>query len=210
MDKQRVLFIGPHPDDIDFGCAISMHGHYLRKDEISAIILTAGEKGGIPSKRIIEQTDSLEILAPQSKVHFCDFPDTQLFLYMDQIINRIKSIIKDNPPHIVYIPSCHDFHQDHVITHECALAVFNNIRVHKIICYETPSTMPRFSPNFFRLCDLEDLKQKIVALRCHESQLDKDYFSEKIIYSIAKMRAIQGRYHDGVAEAYEILRVAEF
>lgn len=210
MGKQKVLFIGSHPDDIDLGCAISMHDHYLRKDEITTIILTGGEKGGVPSKRIIEQNNSFKILAPDSKNYFLEFPDTKLFYHMHQIINKIRSIVQNDIPNIVYIPSGHDFHQDHVATHECALAVFNNIKVNKIICYETPSTMPKFSPNFFKLCNSEHFQIKIDALRCHESQMAKSYFSEDTIYSIAKMRAAQGRYHDGVAEAYEILRLAEF
>lgn len=210
MGKHKVLFIGSHPDDIDLGCAISMHDHYLKKDEITTIILTGGEKGGMPAHRIIEQNNSFKILAPNSKNYFLGFPDTQLFFHMDQIINSIITIIKNNIPDIVYIHSCHDFHQDHVATHECALAVFNNIEVHKIVCYETPSTMPRFTPNFFKLCDTEQFKIKIEALRCHKSQLNKHYFSEETIYSIAKMRAVQGRYHRGLAEAYEILRLAEF
>lgn len=210
MSKEKILFIGSHPDDIDLGCAISMHDHYLKNDEIMTIVLTEGEKGGVSSKRIMEQNNSFNILAPNSKNIFLDFPDTQLFFHRHEIISRIKSIIIGNIPDIVYIPSDHDFHQDHVVTNECALAVFNYIKIRKIISYETPSTMPKFSPNFFKLCDLDHFRVKLNALKCHESQIDKSYFSEDTIYSIAKMRAAQGRYHDVVAEAFEIIRVAEF
>lgn len=210
MEKQKVLFVGSHPDDVDLGCAISMHDHFLKQDHITTIILTKGEKGGEPAKRLIEQHNSFKILASDSQNHILDFPDTQLFFYRHEIINKVKSIIQADIPDIVYIPSSHDFHQDHVITHECSLAVFYNHNVRKIICYETPSTTPRFTPNFFKLCRYEDFRIKIDALKCHESQMDKHYFSEDTICSIAKMRAAQGRYHEGLAEAYEILRFADF
>lgn len=210
MSGEGVLFIGSHPDDIDLGCAICMHDHYLQNDRITTIVLTKGEKGGISSNRILEQSKSFEILAPKSKNIFLDFPDTKLFFYMNEIIEDIRKNIINDIPDIVYIPSVHDFHQDHVVTHNCSLAIFNNMNIHKMICYETPSTMPKFSPNYFRLCSLENFKIKINALKCHESQGDKSYLDEETIYSIAKMRAAQGRYHEGVAEAFEIIRFSEF
>lgn len=45
MCRKKVLFIGTHPDDIDLGCALTMHDHYLRGDQITTIVLTGGEKG---------------------------------------------------------------------------------------------------------------------------------------------------------------------
>lgn len=42
MDGEKVLFIGPHPDDIDLGCAISMCEHHLRRNKIKTIVLTRG------------------------------------------------------------------------------------------------------------------------------------------------------------------------
>jgi LmbE family N-acetylglucosaminyl deacetylase len=207
--NKKVLFLGAHPDDIDFGCAVAMHDHHIRNDEITTVVLTGGERGGDSLKRRIEQINSFKLLAPDSRNIFLTFPDTQLFFQLHEVINQVRSIVLDNLPEIVYIPSEHDFHQDHVIAHECALAVFNYIRVNRILSYETPSTMPKFSPNFFKLCDLNSFQIKIDALRCHESQLSKAYFSEATIYSIAKMRAAQGRCNSGAAEAFEVIRFAE-
>lgn len=211
MKSNKVLFIGSHPDDIDLGCAICLHDHYLQGDKIKTIVLTKGEKGsnGIPSNRIIEQSESLGILAPEAENHFFDFPDTMLQNSMNQIIDEIRNIIMSDIPDIVYIPSNQDFHQDHVVTYNCAMAVFNKIDVQKIICYETPSTMPGFMPNYFKICDLNKFKLKIKALKCHESQMDKQYITYESIYSIAKMRAAQARHHKEVAEAFEIIRFSE-
>jgi LmbE family N-acetylglucosaminyl deacetylase len=210
MDRERVLFIGAHPDDIDLGCAISLHDHYLKNNEIITIVLTKGEKGGDSSERTIEQENSFKILCPNSKNHFLNFPDTKLFFYTNKIIDIITSLIFDKLPSIVYIPSNNDFHQDHVTTHDCALSVFNNHKVKRILCYETPSTMPSFTPNYFKFCDLNHFSVKLKALNCHKSQINKAYFLEETIYSTAKMRAAQGRYYESLAEAYEIKRLADF
>lgn len=209
MSRENILFIGAHPDDIDLGCGISLHQHYLSGNQIVTLVLTEGERGGSPN-RILEQNNSLNILAPGSRNKFLNFPDTRLFLYRLEIINEIRAITLEEHPDIVYLPTRHDFHQDHVVTNECALAVFNSLPVHKIITYESPSTMPQFSPNYFMLCDSDQFQIKLAALSCHQSQADKYYFSQDIIWSIAKSRGAQGRYHQGVAEAYEIIRWVEF
>lgn len=209
MTKRKVLFIGPHPDDIDLGCAISLHDYYLKGFDITTLVLTAGEKGGDSTSRVNEQLQSLMLIAPTAVNHILDFADTQLFLYKSQIIDRLRSIIADNMPNIVYFPSQHDFHQDHVVTNECAMNVFNLKRISKLIYYETPSTTTKFSPNLFKLCNEEVFLIKLAALKCHNTQGCKDYFSEEAIYTIAKMRALQGGEQNGLAEAFEIIRATE-
>lgn len=211
MEGEKILFIGPHPDDIDLGCAICMNDHYLKNDKIKTIVLTNGEKGreSVFSDRVIEECNSFKILAPESQNIFLGFPDTMLFYHMNEIIFEIRKIVMDEIPDIVYIPSNHDFHQDHVVTYECAMAVLNNIKIRKIICYETPSTMLTFTPNYFKVCDSDKFETKMNAIRCHVSQADKSYIAYETIYSIAKMRAIQGRYYESVAEAFEIIRFSE-
>lgn len=75
MDDKKVLFIGPHPDDIDLGCAICMYDHHLKNNKIKTIVLTQGEKGCATgfSDRVVEQNDSFKILAPESQNFFWDF-----------------------------------------------------------------------------------------------------------------------------------------
>lgn len=210
MNGEKVLFIGSHPDDIDLGCAVCMHDHYLKNDKIKTIILTKGEKGSSgASDRMNEECEAFKILAPQSENIFLDFPDTMLMYHMNEIIDEIRKIVISDTPDIVYIPSVHDFHQDHVVTYKCAMAVLNNIKIRAIICYETPSTMHAFSPNYFKICNKDSFKIKEKAIECHKSQADKLYVKHEIIYSIAKVRAAQGRYHEGLAEAFEIVRLSE-
>jgi LmbE family N-acetylglucosaminyl deacetylase len=211
MDDEKVLFIGPHPDDIDLGCAICMYGHHLKGNKIKTIVLTQGEKGNKTNfyNRVDEQNDSFKILAPESQNYILDFPDTMLSNCTSEIMFKIKDIIADDIPDVVYIPSKHDFHQDHVTAYECAMSVFNNLNIQKIICYETPSTTSDFSPNYFKVCDLSKFEIKMKAIQCHVSQAVKSYFTYETIYSLAKMRAAQGRYHEGVAEAFEIIRFSD-
>lgn len=207
---EKVLFLGAHPDDIDLGCAISMYDHYLKGDEITNIVLTKGEKGGVPSQRVIEQYRSFYILAPGATNYFLTYPDTALFICMQDIINKINNLVPEEGVDILYIPSLHDSHQDHTVAHRAAMAVFNNSSVRKILCYETPSTSPDFSPDYFKICDPGQIDIKLKALRCHQTQTDKAYFSDDTLLATARMRAAQARCHSAMAEAFEILRHVEY
>ena len=170
MDDKKVLFIGPHPDDIDLGCAICMYGHHLKGNKIKAIILTQGEKGNRADlfDRVVEQTDSFKILAPESQNYILDFPDTKLFNCTSEIMIKIRDIIADDIPDVVYIPSKHDFHQDHVTAYECAMSVFNSMSIRKIISYETPSTTSEFSPNYFKVSEISkfEIKNESYTMPC--------------------------------------------
>lgn len=169
------------------------------------------KRGGADSpERILEQTNSFKLLGDNAHNIFLHFPDTQLLIYAHELIDTIGRQVQPDIPDIVYIPSALDYHQDHVVTNHCALAVFNNLRVHKILTYETPSTMPKFSPNYFKFFTRDRLATKLEALGCHRSQQYKPYFSKEAVYALGKMRAAQGRFYDGVAEAFEIIWQAEF
>lgn len=211
MCENTILFIGAHPDDIALGCAISVRDHFEKKDRVKTIVLTIGEKGsgGELLNRGTEEVNSIQVLAPGSENIVLDFPDTMLSNHIAEIISTLRKIVLDDMPYAVYIPSRHDFHQDHVATYQSAMAVFNNLNIGKIICYETPSTLPTFSPNYFKVYRAEDFKMKSASLSCHLSQSKKGYISSEMLYSIGKMRAAQSRHHDQLAEAFEIVRISE-
>jgi LmbE family N-acetylglucosaminyl deacetylase len=210
LNPQEIFFIGAHPDDIDFGCAISMYDHHLRKDNIRSIVLTRGEKGCAKSaNRVTEESKALAVLAPDAEKLFLDFPDTKLFQVLNEITNAMREAIMTTTPDIIYIPTIHDTHQDHIAAHHAVMAALNGTKISKILCYETPSSLPTFSPNYFKIFSLERFKVKLKAIKCHESQHGKAYIRDETIYALAKMRAAQGRYYESFAEAFEIARYLE-
>lgn len=210
MGKRSVLFVGAHPDDIDLGCSICMHDHYLRKDDITSIVLTKGEKGcKAEANRVLEESKALAVLAPGAAQIFLDFPDTSLFQVMNDIVEEIRSMMVSIKPGIIYMPTNHDTHQDHITVHQCVLAALNGSKASQLLCYETPSSSPSFAPNYFKVFDPERFDVKLQAIRHHESQLDKAYMSRETVYALAKMRAAQARYYESFAEALEMIRFTE-
>ena len=58
----RVLAIGAHPDDIEFGCGGTLLRHRLAGDAITLLVMTTGEQGPDGDLRTREQEQAATLL----------------------------------------------------------------------------------------------------------------------------------------------------
>ena len=104
-------------------------------------------------------------------------------------------------PSLVIMPSTRDTHQDHqVISNEG----FRAFKKTSLIGYEVPQNNLTFPTNMFVKLSEDQLRKKINASGCYESQRDKFYFGEEIIRSLAMVRGMQAGCP--YAEAFEVMR----
>ncbi len=116
---KKILVISPHPDDEAIGCGGTLLNHHNNGDSIHIIFLTSGEKSKIPQKseeevaiiREDEAKDATKILGAE-KVEFWRYPDGSLTMDAS-IILRLKDIIENTKPDIVYVTSDKESHPDH-------------------------------------------------------------------------------------------------
>ena len=194
----NVIAIGAHPDDIEIGCGGTLLKHVLCGSKVLVLMLTKGEKGGDPNIRISETYASLKILK-LNNIIFGDFPDTNIFSYLTDVINFIENYVKNFKPDRVYTTSKHDRHQDHIATSIATIAACRNVS--QILAYETPSSLNSFKPDTF--VDIEDtLKYKVKALQSHNTQEKKNYTKIEAIIGLAKFRGQQSNTYVPV-EAFE-------
>ncbi|MFH0861286.1 MAG: PIG-L family deacetylase [Candidatus Altiarchaeota archaeon] len=123
--KDRILVLSPHPDDDVIGCGGTIYKHSAENDHVKVVYLTDGrecnpsltdeEKGIIALKRKSEAKKATNILKVDDLV-FLDFPDTKLGFYTGEAASRLKSIIEDYQPDIIYLPWLGDDHVDHKAT----------------------------------------------------------------------------------------------
>ena len=73
----NILAIGPHPDDIEIGCAGTLIKYAQRGHEVSLLIITKGEKGGNSHVRYEEQLKAAELMGVKD-VFWGGFKDTEL------------------------------------------------------------------------------------------------------------------------------------
>jgi len=101
------------------------------------------------------------------------------------------------------VPSSNDMHQDHHTIHQEAVRAFK--KEASIWGYEHPWNNLGFTTDIFVKLDEKHVKKKIEALRCYKSQVDKSYFDERFIWSLACSRGVQVNWP--YAEAFELVRM---
>ena len=199
----RILAIGAHPDDIEFGCGGTLIKYAQQGHDVFLLVMTDGGAGGVGRIRRLEQQAARDILGV-SKLYWGEYPDTAIPLNRESI-QRVERVILDVRPDFIFVHSQDDTHQDH--RHLSVATITATRYTRNVLLYEGPTTQ-NFSPNVF--VDIDGvLKNKIAALQAHESQVTKTNIEGMnildIVQSLAHFRGIQGRVKN--AEAFVPLRL---
>jgi len=183
------------------GCGATLLRHVARGDDVTVLVMTAGQLGLIEGmSRLSEQEDAASRLG----VRLCwggfedgSVPDGP------EAIAVIDRVIAECDAETLYTHAAHDTHQDHRATATASLAAAR--RLPTVLQFETPSTQG-FEPTVY--VDVADtLDDKMVLLRSHLSQvLRQGPVDLEAIEAQARFRGFQGRIR--YAEAFESARLA--
>jgi LmbE family N-acetylglucosaminyl deacetylase len=197
----RILVIGAHPDDIEFGCGGTLIKMSKRGARIHFLVLTEGGAVYSPAMRRKEQQLSAKYL--KAKIFWGGYKDTEV-PPGKVLISKIEEIIKRVKPDIVFCNYPDDFHQDHrALASACSSATRYTKRV---VFYEVPTTY-NFKPDVF--VDVTSvMNEKLRLLKLHASQVNKTRVSGLTILesasSCANFRGYQARVK--YAEGFKPLR----
>jgi LmbE family N-acetylglucosaminyl deacetylase len=199
----RVLAIGAHPDDVEFGCGGMLIKYARQGHDVSLLVMTDGGGGGVGRIRRQEQQAAGDILGV-SRLYWGEYPDTAIPLDRESI-QRVERVILEVQPDFIFVHSQDDTHQDH--RHLSVATITATRYTRNVLFYEGPTTQ-NFSPNVF--VDIDGvLQDKIAALQAHKSQVTKTNIEGMnildIVHSSAHFRGIQGRVRN--AEAFVPLRL---
>lgn len=204
MKFKRILAIGAHPDDIEYGCLGFLNAH-CSDSEIFLLVLSEGSKNDITSsgKRIDETKSALACL--KSKNIFVRAAKGIEHQNYHDIIHKIETIIDENEIDLVLTHGPHDTHQEHVLTYNMTLAACRRRKL-SILRYAIVSSDNRFQPDFFFQIDQEtvDLKAKMLSYHC--SQGDKYYMSREYLECFHS-RAYPALHDMRYCESFEIERI---
>lgn len=198
----RILAIGAHPDDIEYGCGGTLIKYSKGKHDIFLLVLTGGEVGADLNIRKKEQELAAKMLMVK-KLFLAGFKDTALpserkiVTYLDDVIRKIN-------PDEVYVNYLKDTHQDHRMLANCALASTRYIK--RVLFYEDYTSYD-FEPDIF--VDIGNvLLKKVELLSIHKSQVTKGYPTEldmlESVKAIANYRGFQGKVK--YAEGFKAFR----
>lgn len=199
----RILAIGAHPDDIEFGCAGSLiKFRSERRDEVFLMVMSVGEKGGTADVRRKEQMEAARIIGAR-EVFWGDVRDTEV-ANNREVIGIIEKVMREVRPDLVMANYTNDTHQDH---RNLSLNVITATRyVPRVLFFES-LTSAEFLPSLFVDID-STLEDKLKALEAHASQVGRTHIpgmsAVDIARSNANARGILGRMR--YAEGFVPLR----
>jgi LmbE family N-acetylglucosaminyl deacetylase len=107
----RILAIGAHPDDIEFGCGGTLVKYARQGHQVFLLVMTDGGGGGSVELRRREQEAAAVVLGA-SKVFWGGYPDTALPLDRD-LIQHLEQVIGEVEPDFIFVHYHDDTHQDH-------------------------------------------------------------------------------------------------
>lgn len=199
---KKLLFIGPHPDDVELGCG-GIISRYSKSAQMTYLILSPCLEDPKNKNILDEAREAIGLLGLSTEsLVIKNLPRRTFHDQRREIREILISIREKYRPDLVFCPSVRDIHQDHSVTAEETLRLF---RDKGVISYEAPRSSLLFEPHLYVELSHENLKNKIRALICYKSQYDKYYFKPSVIESFARMRGSQCRVD--YAEAFEVLRM---
>ena len=199
----RILAIGSHPDDIEFGCGGTLIKYTRGGHDLRLLVLTAGGGGGDAALRRQEQEAAAAILGAK-EVFWGEYRDTEIPVNQT-LIQKIEDVVRSVAPDFIFVHYGSDTHQDHRHLAACTVSATRYTR--NVLFYEGPTTHD-FTPSVF--VDIEtELEEKVRALKAHSSQVLKTNVEGLSIADFcrasAHFRGIQGRVRS--AEGFVPLRL---
>ena len=203
MGKVKILAVGAHPDDIEFGCGGALVKYAQKGHRVYLLVMTGGGLGGSSAVRTEEQKVSGQILGAE-KIYWGGYKDTHLVVDVD-LIGKLEAVIAEVKPDFIFCNFPDDTHQDHRHLAQAIMSATRYIR--NVLFFEGPTTQ-NFNPQVF--VDISDtLDKKVEALQAHHSQVMKTNIEDLSIVEVARssanFRGIQGRVK--FAEAFHSLRL---
>jgi two-component system, NtrC family, response regulator HydG len=198
-NRETVLAIGAHPDDVEIGAGATLAAHSAAGDHLAILTMTRGAIGGEHEQRARESQESADILG--ARLYLRDLQDTHI-PEGNPTIALIEEVIAEVAPSVVYTHSIHDLHQDHRSVHRAAMVACR--RVSRVYCFQSPSATIDYRPTHFVAVD-DYVGRKLKVIDAFGSQASiRDYMEPELITATARYWA---RYATGTfAEPFETAR----
>ena len=203
---RKILFVGPHVDDIEFGCG-GIIGTAVGVGEVYFLTLSFSEKSllkGFTRQDIEgEMLNSAKTLGVKNIANK-EYPTRDFPAHRQAILEDLILAKKAICPDIIFAPSTFDTHQDHKVVHEECFRCFKD---RTIFGYEAPFNNRSFTPHLYHKLDENSIQAKLSAISCYKSQLAK---KEGIIDAVKALSILRGAQIGAkYAEAFEAIRIIE-
>lgn len=185
----NILAVGPHPDDMEFGCAPLLIQEAAKKNRVKMLVLSKGEAGtsGTPEVRTAESREAARLIG--AELAFLDVGGDCHIRHMPETSIAIAREIRREKPEIVLAPyPDENQHPDHVavgrsVRDAARLARFGGLAelrdlaphaIGNLYFYATTQTFGAKPDIIVDISGVETQWEAVIA--CHKSQIKtKDY-----------------------------------
>lgn len=210
----NVLVIAPHPDDEAIGCGGTVRKHAVQGDRVVAVFLTSGELGlkHMPREkasaiREAEARKAARILGISETV-FLRGPDWGLEAAIEEVVTRVRPVLAQEQPAVVYLPHSGEWHPDHRAALHVLKAAF--AREGTVPPVPTSSIIFRGYEVWTPLSEYDHVEDitavmavKLKAIRAHHSQVEQLAYDQAARGLNAYRGAIAGRCR--YAEVFKLI-----
>lgn len=205
--KSRIIILAPHTDDGEFGCGGTVNRLLEEGHEVTYIAFSAAEQSvPAPWPKDVLRGEIKEALAElgdgRISLHVLDYPVRRFPEHRQPILDDMLRLREEIKPHVVFLPSPNDTHQDHQVISQEGFRAFKAIT---ILGYEVPWNNLTMRTTSFVILDEQHVQKKIQALLCYQSQAGRPYASAEFVRSLARVRGTQ--IGSTYAEAFETVRL---
>ena len=207
MNKvNKVLVLGPHTDDGEFGCGATIARFIEQGKDVHYVTFSACEES-VPDEfdkevLLTEVKNAANVLGikPENLITL-RFKVRYFERDRQDILEEMVKLKKQINPDLVILPNGDDVHQDHNTIYNEGIRAFKNC---SILGYELPWNNLNFKSNFHIKVSNENLQTKIKAVDCYKSQGFRKYLNEDFLVGLARTRGVQ--INEEFAEAFTIIR----
>lgn len=207
---EKYLFIGAHPDDIEFGAGATLAKSVMKNIDCHALIFSNCSEAldsSNPDKNtlVVESQNALEKLGlPRGQMRFLDFPVRNFPASRQDILQVLFNLSREHSFDRVFVPCSYDIHQDHQVV---AIESLRAFKFSTILGYELPWNNFESELRFFSELNNYQVQIKKEAISQFNSQKDRFYSGLDKVETILKFRGLQANMQ--FAEAFEVLRWIE-
>lgn len=224
---KRPLFVGPHPDDIEFGCGALISKFKDLKTPVTYVVVTDGGAGSndpnitaMTMKEIRkEETKKAAAYLGVYQIEYLDLEDGGIFSIED-VIRKLAPVVLKYNPDIIFAPDSRlksECHSDHIKTGEACRRLTQIIshkealRRHQVDIngynsFPDNITLALYftdEPNKKVFISEKNLEEKINSLLLHASQMNDA--STGLLLDYFKLKALKLGEGHGLAEDYQVL-----
>jgi LmbE family N-acetylglucosaminyl deacetylase len=202
--ETKVLFISPHPDDVELGAGATLAKCVRLGAEVYYIALTDIEGNELIVDEMKKSVDILGV--PKDNCKYFYYTNTGFDKERQEILQDLDRIRDELNPNIVFTPSSNDLHQDHYTTAIETLRSFKwfaDIILGYNLSWNT--IVEPFNSKLYVEVSKEDVSKKLEALSCYKSQEKRYYMKREANDGLLRYYGLKAGFE--YAEAFEIYKM---